>query len=239
MTLVVVLEDIGSRCVGCARMATVAMTMFALWTTVSTAPCALDADAALRHMSERTPCQVESMTTLSHFADYAVCVEKFRNDTGDVEFIAALDESQLLTFPYCSTLSPEQCRAVLVLLEQLLETSDNDTGDAAATSDTRRKRALRDGADKRQMAMLLRKYRKWRKKHGYGRVVGRWGRDLRRVSEEAETDSEEMITDGIRQRQRRAIFSADRRVSLQELLAAYKAWRAKHGYGKTVGRWGR
>ncbi|KAI0220310.1 hypothetical protein LSAT2_028191 [Lamellibrachia satsuma] len=251
-------------------MMRVAITLFALWAAFSMAsptgaePGPLGADAVLRHMTETTPCLFEQTSTLSHFAEYALCIDEFRNGSGDVEFINALDESQLLTFPYCSALSPEQCRAVLVLLEELLESSDdpdnavvNDTGVTTGTRDvtagirdvmtgtrgvttgTRWKRALKDDADKRQMAMLLRKYRKWRKKHGYGRAVGRWGRDLSRVSGEARTAENETGASGERRRQRRAIFSRDSRISVQELLHAYKSWRAKNGYGKAIGRWGR
>ena len=222
---------------------TMSMAMFALFAAISmsgpteAAPCRLDGETILREFAERTPCRYGPASTLGHFADYAVCLVDFRNCSG--EFVDALDAGQKLTFPYCPTLSSGHCRAVLVLLGELTKPNDitmNDIEDSVVTMKvSRKKRAIKKSVSKRQMMKLLRKYQLWRKKHGYGRVVGRWGRDLRRVNELARTggDADDM------QRQKREAFKADSDVSVAELLKAYKSWRTKNGYGKANGRWGK
>ena len=217
------------------------MAMFALFAAISmsgpteAAPCRVDGDTILREFAERTPCRYGSASTLSHFADYAVCLVEFRNCSG--EFVDALDESQLSTFPYCPTLSAGHCRAVLVLLGELTKPNDvtfNDIEDTGVTTKVgRQKRAIKKSVSKQQMMKLLRKYQLWRKKHGYGRVVGRWGRDLRRANQLARADGEDT------QRQKREAFKADSHVSVAELLNAYKSWRTKNGYGKVNARWGK
>ena len=170
-------------------------------------------------------------------------------------------------FPYCWPLTPSECRMLLITLDDILrlsEADDNDTGNevdggrvkrATARDILARLRARQIRPLQKRLTegerKLLRDYlaNNNRAKAGRRGISGRrFGRSLPDGNKNINEDSHSghviqkrdiRTADDDVVRSRRAVLS---RMSprAQQLLAAFKAWRAKNGYGAGKGsaRWG-
>ena len=238
---------------------------------------------------EGSSCELLASATLMQVVHYAVCrqveakpgervsVERKADGSGylivvnHIEdfnvIIKNLDQNELFSFEYCNGLKRHQCRAVLLLLEQIVESQDlkeqlygvddipemmpaaapaagaavpGSDADAVATTTLavvrRRRRRRRSVDDERRLLQVLERYRKWRKNNGYGKSVGRWGRDVSARDVGARDVSARDVTAAAGRRVRRG---AGTPADMWKMVQLYKQWRKRNGYGIRAGRWGR